>query len=64
MKCKCGNNKFIGHQILRVDVMVDEDGEFLNNLNPDNKIMDDCYDNETPYGPFTCTECSQEYKKL
>lgn len=29
MKCKfCGNDEFIAHQIIRADVVVDENGEF------------------------------------
>jgi len=64
MKCKCGNDKFIGHQILRVDIMVDEHGEFYGNINPNGKILNNCYDAERPYGPFGCTECGKEYDEL
>lgn len=56
MTCKCGNDRFMAHQICRRDVKVDGDGDFF----ADQGI----YDSETPYGPFTCTECGAEYDEL
>ena len=33
MVCKtCGNSQFIGHQIIRADVLVGGDGKFVSNL--------------------------------
>ncbi len=32
MICTCGNDRFIGHQIIRADVIVGADGSFLENV--------------------------------
>lgn len=54
MKCpNCGNNKFTGHQLVRMDVLVDENNNFIEQI--------EIYDSEKPYGPYTCTNCGQEY---
>ena len=63
MKCKkCGNNKFYAHQLCRMDVIVDENGEFEDNVHPE-AMGQDIYDSGKPYGPFTCTKCGWEYEK-
>lgn len=62
MKCKCGNDKFYAHQVLRVDVITDEFGDFEENLYDDLKGC--IYDAEAPYGPFICTQCGAEYEYL
>ena len=57
MKCtNCGNNQFVGHQIVRMEVVVDENNNFLEQR--------EIYDAETPYGPFTCTKCGREYDDI
>lgn len=56
MRCKCGGKRFMAHQISRHDVIVNEHGDWL----ADHGI----YDSETPYGPFTCLTCGQEYDEL
>ena len=62
MRCKCGNNRFYAHQLVRIDVIVDENGAYDSNLydNADTTI----YDAEKPYGPFTCAACNREYDEL
>lgn len=63
MICKiCGKNQFIGHQIIRADVLVDGDGEFAGNLS--GGLEGHIYDFEKPYGPFTCICCGAEYDEL
>lgn len=63
MVCKhCKNNRFIGHQIIRADILVDESGDFVENL-PEG-LEAHVYDSEKPYGPFTCTKCGAEYDTL
>ena len=63
MICKiCGKNQFIGHQIIRADVLVDGDGEFAGNLS--GGLEGHIYDSEKPYGPFTCICCGAEYDEL
>ena len=62
MICTCGNDRFIGHQIIRVDVIVGADGSFLENVT--GRLEDSIYDAERPYGPFTCTSCGKEYEEL
>lgn len=56
MRCECGGERFMAHQISRHDIVVDGAGNFLE----DHGI----YDSETPYGPFTCTSCGKEYEEL
>lgn len=56
MKCECGNDRFAAHQIQRYDIIVDENNHWEENV--------ECYDTETPFGPFTCTKCGKEYDKL
>lgn len=63
MKClKCGNDTFIGHQIIRADILVDENGDFCENL--PGGLEPHIYDSEKPYGPFTCTKCGAEYEEI
>lgn len=63
MKCKfCGNDEFVAHQIIRADVVVDENGEFDRNL--EGGLEAHIYDAEKPYGPYTCTICGTEYDEL
>lgn len=63
MKCKvCGNDRFYGHQVLRADVICDENGNYLEDLM--DGLGPSIYDAETHYGPFTCTECGTEYDEL
>ena len=62
MRCTCGCARFIGHQLIRADVMVGGNGEFLENCGPSLEAA--IYDAEKPYGPFTCTGCGKEYEEL
>ena len=55
-KCRCGNDSFFAHQLMRHDVIVDAGGVFLKDQG--------VYDAEHPYGPFACTECGAEYDEL
>jgi len=61
-KCKCGNDMFYAHQLVRVDVVVDEMGNFVENLN--STMEASVYDAERPYGGFRCTECGTEYENI
>ena len=58
--CECGHSKFEGHQIRRYYVQVYSDG--IVDVKEDD--TEDCYDCETPYGPFTCLKCGKEYSEL
>lgn len=62
MKCTCGNNCFYAHQMVRLEVIVDEDGGFESDINGD--VAQNIYDHEKPYGPFVCTKCGREYEEL
>ena len=63
MKCKCcGSERFIAHQIVRADVMVDGNNEFQENLF--GGLEAHIYDSERPYGPYTCPDCGAEYDEL
>lgn len=63
MKCKiCGNEKFSGHQVVRMDVICDGDGNFIDNIDGDAERS--IYDSGCPYGPFVCTRCGAHYDEL
>lgn len=62
MICTCGNDRFYGHQIIRVDVIVGADGSFEENTTE--HLENSIYDAERLYGPFTCTVCGKEYEEL
>jgi predicted RNA-binding Zn-ribbon protein involved in translation (DUF1610 family) len=57
----CGNTEFYGHQKCRMNVVVDGDNNWLRNSPEDQSA---CYDSESPYGPFTCTQCGKEIEEL
>lgn len=58
----CGSERFIGHQLMRAEVYVGSDGEFDDNL--PGGLEAAIYDAGKPYGPFTCTQCGQEFDEL
>lgn len=63
MKCKvCGKDRFIGHQMVRADVLVDGSGEYCDDL--PGGLSAHIYDHGNPYGPFTCISCGAEYEEL
>lgn len=50
-KCpNCGSTAFIAHQIVRMDVVMDGDNEYVDSVSPD--CAADIYDSEEPYGPY------------
>lgn len=59
---KCGGTRFIAHQLVRMDVIVDAEWNFIANVS--DKAESDIYDAEEPYGPYTCAECGMEYENL
>ena len=61
MICECGNKEFYAHQLCRMDIICDEDGNWVKNTPNDQSCV---YDAENPYGPFTCTKCRKEYGEL
>lgn len=64
MKCKyCGGERFIGHQRVNMDVVVDGGGSFVDDLHPYDPGLD-IYNSNTPYGPFQCMGCGAEYDEL
>lgn len=63
MKCKhCGGESFIGHQLVRMDILVDGDGDYVDGVHKD--ISYDITDSEAAYGPFQCCGCGAEYNAL
>lgn len=60
--CECGSRRFMGHQVVRMDVIVDENGRFHSNLPGGSEGA--IYDSETPYEPFACMICGNEYQAL
>lgn len=60
MKCKyCNGDTFFARQVCRLDVIVDGNGEFLENAHSD--AAQAIYDSEKPYGPYQCCGCGAEY---
>ena len=68
-KCKCGCDKFVAHQVLYADVLVDSENNFESNWDtlhgrPCNSADKAIYESERPYGPYTCAACGTEYDSL
>lgn len=63
MKCKhCGGEEFVAHQICRMEILVDGEGDYIDGVHKD--VALDIYDSEPAYGPFQCTGCGAEYGVL
>ena len=62
MKCKCGCEEFIAHQLCYLDVIVDSKGNFLYNYGENAEAS--IYQAEDPCGPYTCVKCGEEYSYL
>ncbi|AOQ24573.1 hypothetical protein MTAT_19160 [Moorella thermoacetica] len=58
----CGSNKFIAHQVCYLDVVVDDNNHWLNNLYESASAS--IYEAGTPFGPYVCLNCGQEYEEL
>lgn len=54
--CVCGNQKFYGSQVCYHDIIVDEYGNFIENVG--------IGESDKPYGFFTCTNCDAVYDDL
>ena len=63
MRCKCGCKKFYADQGCRgiVTVIVDENGDFLENATEDGKFDENCLDFDEPELPYYCVICGVEY---
>lgn len=59
---KCGHTKFSAHQRICTDIIVDGDNQFLKNNSSDNSVS--IYEQEAPYGPYSCKLCGAEYSSL
>ncbi len=56
MKCRfCNGERFVGHQVCHMDVLVDGSGAFLDNM-PSGAAAS-IYESNTPFGPFQCCGC-------
>jgi hypothetical protein len=56
MKCECGSTQFYASQVCYHRIIVDENGNFIDDLDVDEA--------DHPYGPFECTQCAKEYEEL
>lgn len=56
MVCNCGNGKFYAHQVCYHEIEVDEDNNFINDI--------EIIESNNPYGPYVCTKCKREYDEL
>ena len=48
---KCGGRTIYAHQLVRMDIVVDGDNDF------EDEVPNGVYDAETPYGPYECVNC-------
>lgn len=56
-KCtKCGNGRFYASQRCYHDIVVDANGEWIEDIA--------ISDAEKPYGPYICTECDESFEEL
>lgn len=59
MVCKhCGGNQFTAHQRVYMDIVVDGNNLF------EEQMPGGIYESETPYGPYQCCGCGAEYEDL
>lgn len=61
LKCDCGNEQFYANQVLHIDIVVDEDEEFIRNVDNDTSaggVVPAIFSVGKPSGPYVCTECS------
>ena len=56
---KCGSNQFVGHQIIRMNVIVDGANNWISEVTP-NAPMIDVYDSGIPYGHYQCCKCGED----
>lgn len=76
-KCKCGSTMFYSHIELHADIVCDSEGGFICNASElseykadsekylgENTPSEDVYYASDPFGPFTCTECGEEYAEI
>jgi hypothetical protein len=74
MKCECGNDMFYAKQkvyvdtdvesrseIVSLDIIVDENNNWLDNVDED---YDNISDAENPESPYFCTKCGKQYDKI
>jgi hypothetical protein len=61
MACKCGGNRFVGRQVCRHDIVVDDYNVWQENCGT---AEDSIYDAEQPYGPYTCLSCEMVWDEL
>ena len=62
LKCKCGCEEFIAHQVCHMEIIVDGNNEFIDNYY--GTAEDSIYEAGDPYGPYTCVVCGAEYDEL
>ena len=63
MKCRfCNGERFVGHQVCHMDILVDGSGAFLDNM-PSGAAAS-IYESNTPFGPFQCCGCGAVYGEL
>lgn len=61
MKCGCGSNRFRASQRVVIDVIVDEEGNWV----CDDKDTEDPISSfDKPFGPYECVNCGKEYDTL
>jgi hypothetical protein len=59
---ECGNSEFHATQEYRVNIIVNQNGEFLRNrFNDMERSLEDA---DVPKGPFSCTKCSKQYSEI
>ena len=58
----CGSKEFSANQIVRVNVVVDSQNNFLRNSS--DTLENSVYDADNPFGPYSCINCGEEYDDL
>lgn len=49
---KCGGKEFLANQVIRIEVVVDGNNDFLRNNTK--KVEESIYDSDKPFGPYVC----------
>lgn len=61
-QCPCGCRQFKANQVLHVDVVVDEENNFICNDSKNGDVS--IYYSEDPFGPYICTNCENMFPSL
>jgi hypothetical protein len=58
----CGSKEFSANQVVRANIIVDFQNNFLRNSA--NSLEDSVYEADNPFGPYSCCNCGEEFDEI